>query len=287
MIKEKNIKIAIIGYGFVGKAVDFGFSKNVNKTIIDPKLRTSTKDVDEDVDFIFIALPTPMNPDGTQNTEILFDVLMELDSINNKFIKIIKSTVLPSTLKEIEIKFQNIVYNPEFLRERSAEEDFINSEGVVLGGKKEILTKVKELYKKCSLVKKLKFYETDLISASFVKYSINSFLALKVAFFNQLYDLVNSNNHIDWTNMIEIISHDSRIGNSHMLVPGPDGRRGFGGACFPKDTAALINLANSLGKDFSILETAVKYNNILRKQYTEIGAREKEQGVNFDFLDNN
>ena len=176
-------KIAIIGYGFVGKAVDFGFSKNVIKTIIDPKLRTSTKDITQDFDFIFIALPTPMNPDGTQNTETLFDVLMELDSINKDFIKIIKSTVLPSTLKEIEIKFQNIVYNPEFLKERSAEEDFVNSEGIILGGKKEILTKVKELYKICSVVKKINFYETDLISASFVKYSINSFLALKVAFF--------------------------------------------------------------------------------------------------------
>ena len=95
-----------------------------------------------------------MNPDGTQNTETLFDVLMELDSINKDFIKIIKSTVLPSTLKEIEIKFQNIVYNPEFLKERSAEEDFVNSEGIILGGKKEILTKVKELYKICSVVKK-------------------------------------------------------------------------------------------------------------------------------------
>lgn len=277
-------KIAIIGYGFVGKAVDFGFSKNVIKTIIDPKLRTSTKDITQDFDFIFIALPTPMNPDGTQNTEILFDVLMELDSINKNFIKIIKSTVLPSTLKEIEIKFQNIVYNPEFLKERSAEEDFVNSEGIVLGGKKEILSKVKELYKKCSVVKKINFYETDLISASFVKYSINSFLALKVAFFNQLYDLISPNNHEDWTNMIKIISHDSRIGNSHLQVPGLDGKRGFGGACFPKDTAALIRYSQELGVDFSILESAIKYNNKIRTSYKNKDDREKEQGVNYDFL---
>lgn len=277
-------KIAIIGYGFVGKAVDFGFSKNVIKTIIDPKLRTSTKDITQDFDFIFIALPTPMNPDGTQNIEILFDVLMELDSINKNFIKIIKSTVLPSTLKEIEIKFQNIVYNPEFLKERSAEEDFVNSEGIVLGGKKEILSKVKELYKKCSVVKKINFYETDLISASFVKYSINSFLALKVAFFNQLYDLISPNNHEDWTNMIKIISHDSRIGNSHLQVPGLDGKRGFGGACFPKDTAALIRYSQELGVDFSILESAIKYNNKIRTSYKNKDDREKEQGVNYDFL---
>ena len=84
--------------------------------------------------------------------------------------------------------------------------------------------------------KKINFYETDLISASFVKYSINSFLALKVAFFNQLYDLISPNNHDDWTNIIKMISHDSRIGNSHLQVPGLDGKRGFGWCLFFRKT---------------------------------------------------
>lgn len=280
-------KIAIVGYGFVGKAIDFGFTKNIQKTIIDPKLNTNIRDIQSDIEYIFIAVPTPMNINGTQDAAILFKVLNELESANSKSIKVIKSTVLPSTLKEIEQSYSNVVYNPEFLKENSAEDDFINSEGIILGGEDKNINKVKDLYKNCSLVKKLNFLETDIVSASYAKYAINSFLALKVAYFNQLYDLVELENKISWDNLKELISHDSRIGNSHLQVPGPDGRRGFGGACFPKDTAALINLANGLGKDFSILETAVKYNNIVRKQYEEVGAREKEQGVNFDFLDNN
>ena len=277
-------KIAIIGYGFVGKAVDFGFSKNINKLIIDPKVRTDTTSITNDVDFIFIAVPTPMNSDGTQNTDILMKVLNELELINSKFVKIIKSTVLPSKLKEVEKSYSNVVYNPEFLKENSAEQDFINSEGVVLGGEQEVVEKVKELYKECSQVKKLNFYETNLISASFAKYAINSFLALKVAYFNQLFDLVEQENVISWDELTHIISHDSRIGSSHLQVPGPDNKRGFGGACFPKDTAALIRYANEINKDFSILETAVKYNNNVRKSYKKRDSREREQGVNYDFF---
>jgi UDP-glucose 6-dehydrogenase len=67
-------------------------------------------------------------------------------------------------------------------------------------------------------------------------------------------------------------------------VPGPDNKRGFGGACFPKDTAALIRYANEINKDFSILETAVKYNNNVRKSYKKRDSREREQGVNYDFF---
>ena len=278
-------KIAIIGYGFVGKAIDFGFSKNVKKIIIDPKINTSVNDLSSlNIDFIFIAVPTPMNKDGTQDDFIIKSVLEEISLLKLKATIIIKSTVLPSNLKKISTRFDNIIYNPEFLRENFAEEDFINSKGVILGGDKENIQKVKNLYLDSSNVKNLEFFETDIHTASLVKYSINSFLALKVAFFNQIFNLAKKDNDFSWNEFIEVLSHDPRIGDSHLKVPGPDGRFGFGGACFPKDTAALIKYAQDNDVDFSILEAAVKFNNKIRKSYKINEERELEQKVNFDFL---
>ena len=115
------MKVAIIGHGFVGKAVDFGFQKNIEKFIIDPNLYNSIHDLkDVDLDFIFICVPTPMLPDGNQDNSILLSVFEDLSLINQKAIKIIKSTVIPNTLKTLDKIYSNIVYNPEFLRERSA-----------------------------------------------------------------------------------------------------------------------------------------------------------------------
>ena len=91
------------------------------------------------------------------------------------------------------------------------------------------------LYENHSICKTLNFLEMDSKSASLIKYTINSFLASKVIFFNQIKDVFNSSSiEIDWDYFIDCISNDTRIGNSHMMVPGPDGKNGFGGACFQK-----------------------------------------------------
>jgi UDPglucose 6-dehydrogenase len=97
-----------------------------------------------------------------------------------------------------------------------------------------------------------------------VKYSINSFLASKVAFFNQIFDLCDKNG-ADYSIVRQIMLHDTRIGNSHSLVPGIDGERGFGGHCFPKDTQAFLHYANQLETPLSILDKVVEYNNKIRK----------------------
>ena len=87
---------------------------------------------------------------------------------------------------------------------------------------------------------------------------------VKVAFFNNIYDLCQVNG-ADYDVVRQILTHDTRIGTSHTLVPGVDGERGFGGHCFPKDTNALINYAAGLNTPLEILETAVKYNKKVRK----------------------
>lgn len=276
-------KIAIIGYGFVGKAMEKGFSKKTNILLIDPLLNSTIEDLKNfDPEFIFVCLPTPMNSDGSQSNRIMVEVFDELNRINNKAIIILKSTLTPSSLMELEKRCERLVYNPEFLREKTYAEDFKNSPFIILGGTKKDNKEVMNLYENHSICKTLNFLEMDSKSASLIKYTINSFLASKVIFFNQIKDVFNSSSiEIDWDYFIDCISNDTRIGNSHMMVPGPDGKNGFGGACFPKDLSALINYAEEIGVDLSLLKNVKKINSKLRKKY-EFDDREIEQNITYD-----
>ena len=181
---------------------------------------------------------------------------------------------------------EDYIYNPEFLREKHAEEDFINSSMIILGGSKNNQEKVKNLYENHSICKTKNYVLTDKITASLIKYSINSFLASKVIFFNELRELFNSSGtEEDWDFFINVLGMDKRIGNSHMNVPGHDGRLGFGGACFTKDTAALIKYSQSLEKELTLLKKAIEINNNIRSKYDQIDQREKDQNVNYEFDD--
>lgn len=277
------MKIGIVGYGFVGKAVDYGFKRDIEKIIIDPKLDTSIGNLKyHNPEFIFICVPTPMNSDGNQDSSIIEQVLVEINKDFSESIVIIKSTVLPNIIEKLSKSHKHFVYNPEFLREKTANEDFVNANSLILGGESDDLKRVTELYKNHSNCKIDDIYETDVISASLVKYSINTFLASKVIFFNQLYDIYKAlTPAIKWDEFITMINSDKRIGESHMDVPGHDGRLGFGGACFPKDTAALLALSKDIDKEFSLLKEVIRINNSIRMQYNELDEREKEQGVNY------
>tara|TARA_B100000989_G_C19506922_1_gene456927 strand:+ start:988 stop:1863 length:876 start_codon:yes stop_codon:yes gene_type:complete len=281
----KDKRLAIIGYGFVGKATDYGFPIKTKKLFVDPKLNTqidSLKDFDPEI--IFICLPTPMKDDGSQDNKLILSTLREIKEMGFRGTTVIKSTVLPSLLDEASKIIENLVYNPEFLREKFAEEDFVNSPMVILGGNQKDTKLVKDFYKNHSICETKNFIFTDLKSASLIKYSINSFLANKVIFFNgikQIFDHIDSN--ISWNEFANIISIDERIGSSHMMVPGHDGKLGFGGACFTKDTAALINYAQLINEGFELLESTVKINNKIRSDYDELDEREKEQNVNYNF----
>ena len=277
------MKIGIVGYGFVGKAVDYGFKRNIEKIIIDPKLDTSISDLkSHNPEFIFICVPTPMNLDGDQDSSIIEKVLAEINKDYSESVVIVKSTVLPSIIEKLSKSHKHFVYNPEFLREKTANEDFVNASSLILGGESDDLKRVAELYNNHSDCKIVEVHETDVISASLVKYSINTFLASKVIFFNQLYDIYRAlTSDIKWDEFITMINSDKRIGESHMDVPGHDGRLGFGGACFPKDTAALLSLSKDIDKEFSLLKEVIRINNNIRMQYNELDEREKEQGVNY------
>lgn len=282
---QRNTRIAIIGHGFVGKAVDWGFDKDIEKYIVDPNYNNEVKDLKEfNPDVAFICVPTPMGKDGRQNSEIIEKVIKELKQIVPKTSVCIKSTVLPEILDKMQKINEKIVYNPEFLREKHANEDFINAEMQIFGGDRNEAEKISKIFKdnsKC-LTKNHKFM--DLKSASIVKYSINTFLATKVTFFNEIYQLTqNLNINDSWETIISAISNDKRIGSSHMDVPGHDGRFGFGGACFPKDSLALLKQANDVNQELTVLKSAIVTNNKIRSSYDDLDSREKEQNVSFDF----
>lgn len=280
----RKIKLGIVGYGFVGKATDWGFNKRVEKFIVDPKLNTTLEQLSEfEPTIIFICVPTPMGDDGKQDSSIIESVIKELSYLCPHSIKVVKSTVLPSVLDSLYGLDRKIIYNPEFLREKHANLDFVNSNMIIFGGDRNIASKVSKAYLNHSRCKTNEHLFTDLKSASLVKYAINTFLASKVIFFNEIFSIFEKLNvSDDWDVIKNIISMDQRIGESHMDVPGHDGRKGFGGACFPKDSLALVKFSESLGVELSCLKTVVKTNNKIRSNYKTLDSRELEQNVSFD-----
>jgi len=264
------MKLGIIGKGFVGSAVDNGFDKNVEQFIVDPKHNNNT--IEELVEFnpsvTFICVPTPVAEDGSCDTNIVKDVLIELSMRDYKGVVVVKSTIIPDYLHEFKREFDlKIVYNPEFLTEANANEDFKNPPFQVFGGKWKDCEVVEKAYLRHSSVRIVPTFKVDLTTASLLKYTINSWLATKVVFFNELYKLHKSGSSaVGWEQFTDMLSRDERIGGSHMKVPGPDGDFGFGGHCFPKDTQALLKYAESKNVKLSVLKKATDTNNKIRNK---------------------
>lgn len=265
------MRLGLVGHGFVGSAINQGFTRDIKKFIVDPKYyRENTIHglIEWNPDMIFVAVPTPQSDTGEVNTEILSEVIHNLNKLKGKLV-IIKSTVPSYVLARLvdECIDINIVYNPEFLTEKNYINDFQNPVMHVFGGEEKYTKQVEELYNNHSVCKPCKVYHTDIATASMVKYSINSYLATKVTFMNELYDVFKKAGCTDWEEFTNIISTDPRIGNSHMKVPGNDGTRGYGGSCFPKDTSALCWYARELlSSPLTQLETSMLINKNLRKR---------------------
>lgn len=255
------MNIIIAGYGFVGKAVFNSIKDNNTVYIVDPK-HSSAKISDYlNADGLIICVNTPSTILGDCDTSQIYSVLNETPA---NVPVLIKSTVLPDKLEKIIADFpqHNICYSPEFLRAATADEDFANQEYMIISGNSSVW---KELFQ--GSLKKLdpfRIISCTHKEAAMVKYTTNCFLSLKVAFFNQIYDMCQSNG-ANYDVVSNILKNDTRIGTSHMQVPGTDGKRGFGGGCFPKDTAAFIHYCDRTGIINSLVESAIKYNKKVRK----------------------
>ena len=178
--------------------------------------------------------------------------------LNN--IILIRSTVTPGTTRYLQSRFKNlnIVFNPEFLTERSAKFDFINQSRFILGGSPEDTNKIANLYK-WRFGESVPCIETNFETAEMIKYMNNCFFATKVSFMNEM-KLIADKCGVDWNMAIEGFVRDGRVGHTHLAVPGPDGRFGFGGSCFPKDIQAMIQFGKELNIDTTTLKGAWETN---------------------------
>jgi UDPglucose 6-dehydrogenase len=266
-------KIGIIGQGFVGSAVREGMKNHYEILAFDkdPNKFSNVESIFhivEGSELTFLCVPTPMRKNGSCDLSIVRAALTEINDVSKaleveNYIVIIKSTIPPGTTWQLNTEFPNldIVFNPEFLTEANAVEDYKNQNRIIIGGERPGTTTVKRLFAKA--FPKVPIIKTSSTIAEMIKYVTNTFLAMKVSYANEVYQLCQGLN-IDYDKVIEYARYDDRLGNSHWSVPGPDGDFGFGGHCFPKDIAALQYVAASLGIDSTMLDAAIKKNQMVR-----------------------
>jgi len=243
------MKLGIVGQGFVGCAV---------REVMENYYEVNTYDVEQHKcncktlhelvntsDMIFVCVPTPMKQDGSCDTSIVEGVIRDINETVNAGqdgkIIVIKSTIPPGTTERLnyEYPFINIVFNPEFLTEANFVDDFKNQDRIIIGGERPYTTKVRQMY---SLAfPQVHIIKTHSTIAEMVKYFTNTFLATKVSFANEMKQICDKLK-IDYDKVTEYATYDDRLGKSHWSVPGPDGKLGFGGSCFPKDINALIDI---------------------------------------------
>ena len=258
--------IGIIGQGFVGNAVYQKFKNHYDIKTFDIKGRIHCNSDEQETlnnEIIFICLPTPMNEDESCHIDIVESAIKRVVDNGVSKIVVIKSTIPPGTVEKWNKKFSSIdiVFNPEFLTEANAVKDYENQTRIILGGPRKSTTKLKPIFSK--VFPKATIVKTNSTYAEMVKYVTNSFLATKVSFANEMYQICEGLN-IDYDKVIEYAIYDERLGKSHWAVPGPDGDFGYGGHCFPKDVKALISVAHDLNVQPRILTASDCKNNDVR-----------------------
>ena len=259
------MKIGIVGNGFVGKATSLFQCDEIEVLVYDiiptacSPIGTTMDDINN-CDLIFICVPTPLNYDGSCKTDIIDSVLSK---ITNPY------TIIRSTIPIGFSKSKNCYFMPEFLTELNWKNDFISNKCWVVGlldvnppQDVEFIDRISTLITTSFLNKSIEhnsvlFCTTE--EAELAKLVKNSFLANKVSFFNEIYDLAKSFG-IDYENVTDIVSLDERIGSSHMKVPGHDGKKGFGGCCLVKDSMNVFNLMTNKNLNSLVLENVLYRN---------------------------
>ena len=256
--------IGIIGAGTVGQALIDAFEGRARILVNDPKLGTTSVPIPmiaANCETIFVAVPTPLDATGDADTSAFESVIEELNStVGDTFssskdypVICVKSAIPPDIVAKATRKWPSmrIVVSPEFLREASAREDMLNMVSLVLGGDPTSCEVIASLFKNHSNVvgpMRLSVLP-DAIGAAFLKYQENAFLAMKVSFMNEFFDAFSRSGSLTSWNQLQTAFHQDheRMGSTHWSVPGPDGMRGWGGRCLPKDVSAFQKYAARLG----------------------------------------
>ncbi len=262
------MNIGIIGMGFVG-GTTAKVLERAHKILPYDKYKEPYTDPDvlKNAEIVFICVPTPMKPSGEIDYSPIHDSLKTLTNVTSEFAKkplvIIRSTAVSGTTDNLEKIYPfNFVFNPEFLREKFAMEDMLNTDRVVIGANRdEDYKKVEEVYK--PIFPDAKYIKVDRKTAEMIKYAANVTLAGQTAIANEIYQICNAID-VDYNKVKDTILLDKRIG-TNIDVPGPDGDFGFGGKCFPKDLNALIYLARENMYRPYLLEEIWRLNERVRK----------------------
>ena len=265
--------VGVIGMGFVGGSIFKGFNLYCHVQGYDVDAGKSVNTLDEVAgnDYIFIALPTPMETvEGGRASVHLIDQaisdVLSSDGYNGGVI-VIKSTVPPGTTDRLIDKYdwELICHSPEFLTERAALADFLTPSRHIVGARCfEASEKMERLYN--YRFPGVPVMHMNPISAELVKYGGNCFFATKIMYFNELYAICESVG-ANWNDVLCGVMADGRIGHSHNQVPGHDGELGFGGKCFPKDINALMAIAGDHCMPLAVMEAAWKENLHIRDRH--------------------
>ncbi len=248
------MKITIAGYGFVGRAYAAVLQNYHEVEIVDPK--HYDRKVSDDTDGVIVCVPTPEGNNGSCNMRHVSEVMRDCPDVPI----LIKSTISIEGWDHLTSFYEKrMSYSPEFLRANTALEDLRQQELIMIGGAEtDFWSNIfKQVFPSCPHI-----IEADPKELILIKYFRNAFLATKVSFFNQIYDLCKASG-IDYEHVRKGIALDKRIGTSHTVVTK---ERGFGGHCFPKDIKAMKQSALYYGVDLTIIKEAIQYNETLKDE---------------------
>ncbi len=257
---NSNEKIGIIGAGIVGGSLlRYLESEGADVSAYDPPKGHASPDAVADADIVFVCVPTPYTPGRGFDDSFMLDAI---GGIPGGKIIVIKSTVLPGTTELMQERFpqHRFMFNPEFLREATAFDDFIAPDRQLVGYTAASLFDAQRVM---ALLPRAPFERICAASeAEMAKYVANSFLAVKVSYANEVFDLCERL-RIDFAGVRDMVTADERIGASHMDVFDA-GYRGYGGKCLPKDSKSLLDLARAVGIEMQVLRAADRVNALLQ-----------------------
>jgi len=257
--------IGIIGQGFVGSALREGLKKTFiietyDKFVKENSTCESLEELCKKTFLLFLCLPTPMKKDGSCDLSIVENTIKEINELaDGDHIITIKSTIPPGSTRKFNEKYKNVrvVFSPEFLTEANSLDDFKNQNRILVGGPRPASSIIKNLFR--IAFPKIPIIKTGSNTAEMVKYFTNCLLATKVSFANEMKQICDESD-IDYDKVVEYATYDQRLGKTHLSAPGPDGRLGYGGSCFPKDINALISFARNKNVEPLVLEAVWKKN---------------------------
>jgi UDPglucose 6-dehydrogenase len=261
MPREQREAIGIMGAGVVGGALRSHLqARGFDARVYDPPKGHLSLDAVNAARIVFICVPTPYaQPHGFDDSYLHAAV----SGLTGNKTVVIKSTVLPGTTDLLQERHpqHRFLFNPEFLREASAEDDFIHPDRQIVGCTDE---GAHDAWRVIAMLPRAPFERIcGAREAEMAKYMANAFLAVKVIFANEVFDLCRRL-RIPYDAVREIVAADPRIGPSHLRVFDA-GYRGYGGKCLPKDSKALLDLARASGVEMDLLATADRVNNALHR----------------------